>query len=197
MLDYSLADRQSDSGPGKFVTAMEPLEHHENPPMELRRHSDSVVAHRKHPLFAAPFASDMYLRRQLAAELQRIADKVLDDLAETTLASHDRRHRIVRNDGVSVLDRKLQNLEHLFDNFGEVNACACAVTARAREQQQIVDELFHPHRAIDRKVDEVVGVGVELALVALLDELHVARDHPERLLQIMRSNIGELLQLRV
>ena len=41
------------------------------------------------------------------------------------------------------------------------------------------------------------GLLVELALVALRQQLRVARDHPQRLLQVVRGDVGELLQLPV
>lgn len=43
----------------------------------------------------------------------------------------------------------------------------------------------------------IVGVAVELSLVAALQELAVARHHAKRLLEIVRGDVGELLELGV
>ena len=52
-------------------------------------------------------------------------------------------------------------------------------------------------RAVDGEADELVGVVVELAPVAAGEELGVARHHAQRLLQVVRGDVGELLELRV
>src|SRR5215217_6531909 len=46
-------------------------------------------------------------------------------------------------------------------------------------------------------VDEGVGVRVELAVVAAAQQLQVARDHPQRLREVVRGDVGELRELRV
>jgi hypothetical protein len=46
-------------------------------------------------------------------------------------------------------------------------------------------------------VDEVVRVAVELAAVAAREELDVAPDHPQRLLQVVGGDVGELLEVGV
>jgi len=60
-----------------------------------------------------------------------------------------------------------------------------AVPLDARVREQVVDHLAHPVRALDGEVDELLGVVVEFAAVALLEQLQVVRDHPERLLQVV------------
>ena len=51
--------------------------------------------------------------------------------------------------------------------------------------------------AVDGEADELVGVVVELALVAARQQLRVARHHAQRLLQVVRGDVGELLELGV
>ena len=63
--------------------------------------------------------------------------------------------------------------------------------------QQILDQPLHAARAVDREGDELVGIGVELALVPPGQQLGVARHHPQRLLQVVRRDVGELPQLLV
>ena len=43
----------------------------------------------------------------------------------------------------------------------------------------------------------VVGVGVELAVVAAAQQLQVAGDHAQRLGEVVRGDVGELLELGV
>ena len=57
--------------------------------------------------------------------------------------------------------------------------------------------MLHPRDAVDDVVEELVGVGVELVLVLALDQLHVAGDHPQRLLQVVRGDVGELFEFLV
>ena len=72
-----------------------------------------------------------------------------------------------------------------------------AAGADARVVQQVGDQLLHPRDAVDDVVEELVGVGVELALVLALDQLHVAGDHPQRLLKVVRGDVGELFEFLV
>ena len=72
-----------------------------------------------------------------------------------------------------------------------------AAGADARIVQQVGDQLLHPRHAVHDVEEELVGVGVELVLVLALDQLHVAGDHPQRLLEIVRGDVGELLEFLV
>ena len=67
----------------------------------------------------------------------------------------------------------------------------------AREREQVVDQVLHPPRAVDGEADVLVGALVELAAVALLEQLAEARDLAQRLLQVVRGDVGELLELGV
>ena len=67
--------------------------------------------------------------------------------------------------------------------------------ADARELEQVVDQLLHPLGAVDGELDVAVGALVELALVAALEHLGEARDLAQRLLQVVRGDVGELLEL--
>lgn len=69
--------------------------------------------------------------------------------------------------------------------------------ADSRVFEQALDELLHAHGAIHSEAHEVLRVIVELVVVTPRDELGVARDHPQRLLQVMRGDVGELFQLLV
>ena len=74
---------------------------------------------------------------------------------------------------------------------------ARVMPADARELEQVVDQLLHPLGAVDRELDVAVGALVELARVAALEHLREARDLAQRLLQVVRGDVGELLELLV
>ena len=74
---------------------------------------------------------------------------------------------------------------------------ALATGADPRIRQQVVDERLHPADAIDGVADQLVGTSIQLALVALLENLHAPRHGPQRFLQVVRGDVGELLQVDV
>ena len=57
--------------------------------------------------------------------------------------------------------------------------------------------MLHPDRPVHREVDELAPLLVELVAVTTLQQLRVARHHAQRLLQVVRRDVGELLQLLV
>ena len=63
--------------------------------------------------------------------------------------------------------------------------------------EQVVDQLLHPLGAVDGELDVLVGALVELAAVAALEQLAEAGDLAQRLLQVVRGDVGELLELGV
>src|ERR1017187_4435546 len=77
--DHFLADRETDAGAGDFA-AVQAFEHAEHPVGVLRIDTHSVVAHREQPAFRVSLRGDMDSRCFLAAVLNRIGDKILEDL---------------------------------------------------------------------------------------------------------------------
>ena len=67
----------------------------------------------------------------------------------------------------------------------------------AREREQVVDQHLHPLGAVDGEVDVLLAALVELVGVARLQRLAEARDLAQRLLQVVRGDVGELLELGV
>ena len=65
------------------------------------------------------------------------------------------------------------------------------------EREQVVDQHLHALGPVHGEVDVLVGALVELAAVALLEQLAERRHLAERLLQVVRGHVGELLQLGV
>src|SRR5918992_302554 len=84
-LDHLLADRKPNAGTRVFALVVQPLEHHEDALEVLRLDADAVVAHRKLVAFAPVLDRDVNARHVLRAELERIADEVLEHLRELDL----------------------------------------------------------------------------------------------------------------
>ena len=81
---------------------------------------------------------------------------------------------------------------------GEVDGDeALARAADTAEGEQVVDQQLHALGAVDGEGDVLVGALVELAAVALLEQLAEARHLAQRLLQVVRRDVGELLEVGV
>ena len=63
--------------------------------------------------------------------------------------------------------------------------------------EQVLDEPLHALGAVDGELDVLVGALVELAAVPLLQELGEAGHLAQRLLQVVRRDVGELLEVAV
>ena len=78
-----------------------------------------------------------------------------------------------------------------------IRSCARVIRPTRENVEQVVDERLHPLRAVDGELDVLVRALVELAAVAALEHLGEARDLAQRLLQVVRGDVGELLELLV
>ena len=80
-----------------------------------------------------------------------------------------------------------------------VSTGSCGPVPRPTREnvEQVVDQLLHPLGAVDGELDVAIGPLVELAAVAALEHLREARDLAQRLLQVVRRDVGELLELLV
>ncbi len=56
---------------------------------------------------------------------------------------------------------------------------------------------MHAASAVDGKCDELVGIGVEPADISPLQELTIAGDRAQRFLQVVRGDVGKLLEFGV
>ncbi len=56
-----------------------------------------------------------------------------------------------------------------------------------------MDQLLHALRAVNGVPDKFLGVGVECGVVPLGQQLQVAGDLAQGLLQVVRGDVGELL----
>ena len=66
-----------------------------------------------------------------------------------------------------------------------------------RERQQVVDHPLHPPRAAGDEADHLVGLGVELALVAAREHRREGADRAQRRGEVVRGDVGEVLELGV
>ena len=106
--------------------------------------------------------------------------------------------RIVRHQRAAVLDGAAQIhqrlLQRLFAGGIEQLLSFCP---DARIGQQILDQPLHAAGAVDGEGDEFVGIGVQLALVAPGQQLRVTGHHAQRLLQVVRGDVGKLPQFLI
>src|SRR6266496_415664 len=198
-LDDLLADGEADAGAGVLGASVQPLEDDEDPVQILRVDADPVVAHLEAPLLAMGDGGDVD-RRRLAgpAELDGVSNEVLEHLAEAAGVPREGGEGAAGHRRVALLDRGSQVEERLIERRAHVDHPRRLFDpADAGELEQATDERLHALRAFDCIVDVLLRLLVHLPGVALLEELHVARDHPERLLEVVRRDVGELLELRV
>src|SRR5690606_25778613 len=205
-LDDLLAHRQPDPRPLVLVAGVEALEDLKYPLAVLRGDPDPVVGHRELPAgflsvladVAHALGGDGDLGRVLAAELHRVADEVLQELAHLGLVGADRWEPPDVDPGAGVLERRAEVGEDGIDRAVHVDGLErFPARSDAGVGEEVLDEDLHPLRPVDGVGDVLVGGFVELALVAALEELEERGDHPERLLQVVARDVGELLELGV
>ena len=174
-----------------------------NMPKILSKYCGSIPSplslHREDPFLPAiPGGGDVYLRDSGALVLDGVADEVLKQLNQLHLVRQDGGQRIVRHqraaflDGAAQIDERL--LQRLFAGGIEQLLSLCP---DARIGQQILDQPLHAVGAVHGERNELVGIGVQLALVAPGQKLRVAGHHAQRLLQIVRGDVGKLPQFLV
>jgi hypothetical protein len=79
-----------------------------------------------------------------------------------------------------------------------IDARACGtIPPYPRKSQQILNQGLHAQSSLAGIADEFIGVLVELAAIAFAEQLGVRRHHAQRLLQVVRRHIRELLEIRI
>src|SRR5204863_7396433 len=113
-------DRQPDAGARTVGPGMQALEEHEYPLGVLRLDADAVVADGEapvgaglprpavHPRLNPRLGRDLHARRLLAVEFDRVADQILEDLAQLQAVRHYGRQVIARNLAAGLGDRGAQ-----------------------------------------------------------------------------------------
>ena len=103
-----------------------------------------------------------------------------------------RHQRAAFFDGAAQIDERL--LQGFFAGGIEQ---VLALGPDARIGQQILDQALHAAGPVHREGDKLIGVGVQLSFVAPGKQLRVAGHHAQRLLQIVRGDVGKLSQFLV
>src|SRR5260221_1577118 len=196
--DDFLAKRQSDAGAGIFLPAVQALKEDENAPEILGRDPDPIVPDRKLPFQALAFDLHLNHWRLRAAELDRVADQVLEQLGELDRVPLDARQGVMGYDCAAFFDSQLevgkgpvQDLlhRHGFERF--------ALGSHSRIGQQSDDERLHALRAVQGESDEFIGIVGQFPSVALAEKLQIIRYHAEGFLEVMRSDVSELFKFFV
>lgn len=192
-----LADRQPDPAFATLLVGRRLLEDLEDSVVVLLGDPRPVVGDRELPRAAGVGRCYLYFRR-VATVLDRVFDEVLEQLAELVAVGGHRRQRLGIDLGTGFVSEDCQSLQR----FGEyvVGVDGLEVLAAGfdpRVLQQRVDHRRHPRGVARRAVDVELGVVIEIVAVFGLQQVEIARDAPQRLLEVMGGDVGELLEVLV
>src|SRR5262249_25851854 len=158
---YNLfADRQPNAATGILALGVQALKHLKDALEILWVDADTVVAYRQHPLPALALHPDVNVGRLLAAELQGIADKVLEHLPQLGGIGHYGGKRRRRDHGPTVPDADLKISERVLQDrrtSGRLQGLTASADLRIR--QQGLNECMHTGGAQDSVDDEFMSVG--------------------------------------
>ena len=100
--------------------------------------------------------------------------------------------------GPSLLDELVEVGERPEDGSRRIHRLEVSrLGGQDEEAAEGVDQGLHPVGPLDRVVDILVGLLIQSTLVPLGQQLHVAGDHAEGLLEVVSGDVGELLELAV
>src|ERR1044071_1519621 len=196
---YFATDCQANAGTFVNSASVEALEHRENALGVLLLEADAVVTDDDARAAVVALAAHFDARRHaLAVELQRIADEVLQELAHLQRIGVDRRQRADDDLAAGVVRAELEVVRDFAGDLPEVDGGeGLGLRRDARKRQEIVDENLHPLRGGLHAVDVVARLRGELAGVLGLQAVAEGLDLPQRLLQVVRGDVGEVLELAV
>jgi hypothetical protein len=166
-LDYAFTDRQADAATRVLVAGVQALEDAEYAPGVTRVDPDAVVGHGESPTVVVALGLHVHARRSLAAELDPVADQVLEQLAQLAGISTHRRQVAHDDHRAGVRDRRLHAAKRVPDQLLAIHrADAVFGRADARVGEQVVDQPLHAVHPVHREADELVRVRVQLTPVA-------------------------------
>ena len=134
-----------------------------------------------------------------AVVFERVADQILKQLAEMNLVHAQHRQGIADDYGVLFLDLLLECSEDLGQYGVPVHGRSGALgsVGRVRIGKQVLQQALHAVRRIYGSLYELIGLGIQLALVPLLQEFRVDRLVTQGLLQVMTGGVRELAQVAI
>jgi hypothetical protein len=190
-----LGDSQPDAGAAVLLPAVESLEDDEDPLEVVRLDPDAVVLDADAPAVQARVGGrDVDARGLGTPELDRVPHQVQEQVLELPRVTAHGRERVVAHDRAGFVEGELQVRQGAVERGAHVGRDEGRTPgADPRVDQQVLDQLLHAMRPIHGVADEFVGVRVQLALVALSQQLDEARHHAERLLQVVRGLVREPL----
>src|ERR1700691_4886495 len=199
VLDHLFDDGEADAGARILVALVQALEDQEYALKIFLLDADAVILDQEVPEFFLGRGGNADEGSfAVAAELERVADHVLEQLVDLGTVGGDLRKRPALDRVAAFGYLALQIGEHGLQRVGGPEIFRISALAPDTGiAQQIVDQALHTIGAFNGEADELVGVAVELVLVAALQQLAIARHHAQRLLQIVRGHIGELLEFGV
>ena len=97
------------------------------------------------------------------------------------------------------VDRRLAVFAHDLENVIKVNRMLgfLLVTGDLGIGKKVSQQLAHALRTFGDEFDAGFSFVIELASVALEQQLRIARNHAQRLLQVMAGGEGELIQVLI
>ena len=198
--DDFFANGEADAGAGVFVGGVEALKDDEDTVGKSRVNADAIVGNGEVPVGVVLCGGDGDVGGKVGfAEFEGIADEVLEELGELgVVAVEGGKGAVDGDDGASFANGDFEVLEGAVDDFVAVNGGeGFGAGVEAGIFEEVEDELLHAFGAFDGEADVAVGVFVESALVAVLEELDVAGDHAEGFLEVVGGDVGELLEFGV
>src|ERR1035437_3423057 len=197
-LDDPLADREPDAAARIFLPRMQPPEYHKDVVAVFRRDADAMVANVQMPFFLLAFDAEFDLGWPIAAELDRVADQVLVELDHLMRVGSHGRQIALPDRSAGLLDERAKVQADRLSHVCQVDRDeTSSLGADSRVSEQIVDEALHSTRAVHREADVLVGFIAQGVAVFPFEKTHEPRHHPQRLLQIVAGDVGELLQVGI
>ena len=133
-----------------------------------------------------------------AVELQPVGDQVLQQLPHLQRIGLDGGQMADLDPPAGLLDLHLQIGDDLAGDLGQIDGHeALPLRGDAREREQPVDQRLHPLGGALHPLEAVAAGVVELVAALHLQAIAEGANLPQRLLEIVRGDVGELLQLAV
>ena len=192
--DDAAADGEPDAVAGQLVAAVQALEHDEDALEVLGLDADAVVAHPQVPLLPLLGRADVDARRRGAAELEGVADQVLEELAHLVLVGEHRGKTVGGHLGSRQV--AVEGGEHDALHAPEVDrgeGVAAALDARAAQNAR--HHAFETRGAAARLLEPAARLLAEAAIRVLVEQLEEALDLVERLAEVVRDDVADLLEL--